>query len=138
VATGAFVAVALMAAGILFSEVSMSREDKRAGERRRAVTAETRRKADQAAAKIKDTADFEDMRVHAIGNWETWRHQFTNDKDGIVCAHGHVFNSRERHYDITCQVGPKGSIPTHVVRCNQGACQPPEEIKTPPQPPPNK
>jgi hypothetical protein len=48
-----------------------------------------------------------------------WKSQFTSDADGIACAHGHTLNS----YEILCQLGPKGHIPTTQVICNQNICR---------------
>jgi hypothetical protein len=77
-------------------------------------------RAKQEAERKAVDEQFKAITARAITNWETWRGQFTSETDGIACAHGS--NQEHTNYEIACQIGPKGKLPTHRVVCNQNSC----------------
>ena len=97
---------------------------------------EIKRKADLALKEQADEKLFQEVSVRAITNWETWKTQFTSEADGIACAHGH--DKAKTFYTITCQLGPKGKLPTHKIVCDQGGCGDPSTIPPPPPTPVEK
>lgn len=132
-AVGSFGAAAATAFGIMLASSFMDGDNTRAREERAARTKEIKRKADLEGQRLAQEEAFKVLTTRAISNWEAWKSQFTTDQDGIVCAHGS--NKERTNYEISCQLGPKGKLPTNRVICNQGACGTPEPITPPPKPP---
>ncbi len=91
---------------------------------------ETERKTTEAAVKRAEEDIERSIEAHARGNWETWKSQFTSDADGIACAYGRI-STPDRAFNITCQIGPKGHLPTILVACDQGSCKAPKPINEP-------
>lgn len=132
VSAGTFILTIVIGVEILRIPYKLENDNEKARNRRAADVAETKRKEKVALERKAEAQQFADMEAHARGNWETWKRQFTTDADGIACAYGHIFNEHQKLFEISCQVGPKGHLPTALVVCNQSSCRiaaPTAEVK---------
>jgi hypothetical protein len=132
VSAGTFVLTVCTCVLVFSIPYKLASENEKARDRRAADVAETNRKEKVELERAAEAAEFEALEVHAKGNWETWKSQFTTDADGIACAYGHIFNEHQKLFEISCQLGPKGHLPTALVVCNQSSCRvatPTPEVK---------
>lgn len=85
-----------------------------------------RQKAIDARREVEERMRFQieadQFTERAKANMENWQRSFMNSNMVAVCFHGHVFNSKEMKYEITCDVGWKGYVPSLKVVCNQDRC----------------
>lgn len=123
VSAGTFILAAVTGVFIVALPYKLANENEKARDRRAADEAETHRKEKVALARAAEAEEFSAMEAHARGNWETWKSQFTTDADGIACAYGHIFNEHQKLFEVSCQIGPKGHLPTTLVVCNQSSCR---------------
>lgn len=125
-ATGALMVAGIMVVSLLGSHHLLEGAN---ADARKVFTdrkAEIKRKADFAVKEQAEAKNFQDLTARAIANWNTWKSQFTSETDGIACAHGS--NKEKTVYEISCQIGPKGSLPAYLIVCNQGSCATPDTI----------
>jgi hypothetical protein len=123
VSIGTFAITALTGIALMWSEPLLRDADKRARKERDQQIAQAKREAQAVRDHEAEVWEFTNLEAHARGNWETWKSQFTTDADGIACAYGHIFNKTLKQFEVSCQIGPKGHLPTTLVVCNQNSCK---------------
>lgn len=130
---GAFAITAVTGIVLLMAPGFLEIADKDARKKARAEIERFEREKKATIERAAEAEEFEALNQRAKGNWETWKGQFTSDADGIACAYGHIYNNKQKLFEISCQIGPKGHLPTTLVVCNQDICRvmPPTPTPTP-------
>ncbi len=136
VASCTFLLTAITIVAFLIVNAGLRADDRNARSKRAEQVAEVKRKEKAVIDRAAEAEAFADIEAHARGNWETWKSQFTTDADGIACAFGHTFNASQKLFEISCQIGPKGHLPTTMIVCNQTICRAAAPTPTPAPTPP--
>lgn len=79
---------------------------------------------EQRALEVLQRRDVEakEYTERAKANLENWKRAFMDDDKELVCFHGHIFNAKVMRYEISCDIGWKGYVPSLKVMCNQDRC----------------
>jgi hypothetical protein len=99
--------------------LTQSRTREQMAESNRKQIAEAKREVEERQRFQIETDQFTER---AKANLENWQQSFMNEDMVAACFHGHVFNAKEMKYEITCDVGWKGYVPSLKVVCNQDRC----------------
>lgn len=110
---------ALSGAGLVLTTQHQARAKELAVEASRQKAVEARREVEE---RTRFQIDVDQFTERAKANLDNWQQSFMNENMAAVCFHGHVFNAKEMKYEITCDIGWKGYVPSLKVVCNQDRC----------------
>jgi hypothetical protein len=94
-------------------------------ERRQDLKLQRQRDEKSRAAKVLSDhlrAASEEVTQRALTNLANWKQAFLGDEMMAVCYHGHIFNEKTMLYEVTCDIGLKGWMPSARVVCDQDRC----------------